>query len=399
MSRRPIATRGNADPLATSRAIPRREPPRVALFDPYPHVFGGSQRVMLRQAQVLREHGSSVCVMLPGRGAFHDSLAHEGIPTCVGPAPPSLSIFGRQTTGTRALRAAGALPLYWLRLARTMRAWRPDIVHLNDHRGALLASVPGRLAGAKVVWHVHSLQPGTLLTTAARVTAHAVVVPSRAVVAQMPALGHGSKLRVLANPAPDLGPPRELPGRPRLVTASRIHPDKGLDVLLHALALLRANSVPDAELLVLGGTQTGWEDHPRELDELAERLGVRGAVTFAGHVDDVAAHLRSAAVYVQASRQRTEVMPLAILEAMAAGRPIVATAVGAVPEMIEDGATGMLVPPEDAGALASRLAAVLEDRTLALRLGNAAWKRSQVELGTESFGSTLGAIYEDLLVP
>jgi glycosyltransferase involved in cell wall biosynthesis len=67
--------------------------------------------------------------------------------------------------------------------------------------------------------------------------------------------------------------------------------------------------------------------------------------------------------------------------------------------MIEDGATGMLVPPEDAGALASRLAAVLEDRTLALRLGNAAWKRSQVELGTESFGSTLGAIYEDLLVP
>lgn len=381
------STRSGDAPAATATGL------RVMMFDPYPHGYGGSQRVMHRQACTLLARGAAVCVVLPGRGAFFDELVAAGIPTRLVPAPPALTIFGRQTTGVKAVRAAAALPRYWLRLARVMRSWRPTIVHINDHRGAVLATVAARLSGARVIWHVHSLQPGAALTTAARMAAHGVVVPSRAVVDRMPALALGHKVQVLANPAPDLGTPTDVPAQPHLVTAARLHPDKGLDVLLEALAKLRASAVPEADLVILGGVQTGWETYPADLARQISDLGLGDAVTFAGQVDDVGPRLRGAAVYVQASRPRTEVMPLAILEAMAAGRPIVATAVGAVPEMLEDGVSGLLVPPEDPGALADALAKVLASPAMGAGLGEAAWKRSRGEFGEEAFGATLLEIY------
>lgn len=384
--------RGSPSPrTAPSRAL------RVLFFDPYPHAFGGSQRVMLRQALCLQERRVPVAVMLPSGGSFFDELTAAGIAPLVVPAPPALSVFGRQTTGSKAVRAAASLPAYWARLARAMRSWGPTIVHVNDHRGGVLAAVPARLAGAKLVWHAHSLQPGTALTTALRMASHGVVVPSRAVLTHMPAAAHRTKVHVLANPAPDFGELPPLPSGARLVTIARLHPDKGLDVLLRALAELRAAAQPDAELVILGSPQTGWEQYPAKLRYDIHELGLDGAVTFAGQVSEVAPALFEAAVYVQPSRPRTEVMPLAILEAMAAGRPIVATAVGAVPELLEDGVSGVLVQPEDAAALTAALTEVLADRTGAAALGAAARQRARTVFGGEAFADNLESIYAAVL--
>src|SRR5207237_5161057 len=122
---------------------------------------------------------------------------------------------------------------------------------------------------------------------------------------------------------------------------------------------------PDARFVIAGA---GPE--MRALVVRAQALGVAGAFTFLGHCDDVPARLREADLFVLPSR--SEAFPNALLEAMAAGLPIVASAVGGIPEMIDDARTGFLIPPRHPAALADRLCLLMADRGLSARLGAAA---------------------------
>jgi glycosyltransferase involved in cell wall biosynthesis len=101
-------------------------------------------------------------------------------------------------------------------------------------------------------------------------------------------------------------------------------------------------------------------------------------------------------VYVQPSRARTEIQPLAVLEAMAQRVPVVASSVGALPEMLRDGTSGLLVPPDDPYALAVALTRVLDDADLAERLGGAA-KDDVSGYTLDRHVATIEAIYDRLL--
>lgn len=153
-----------------------------------------------------------------------------------------------------------------------------------------------------------------------------------------------------------------------LVCVARLDHHKGIDVLLRALSVMAS---PKAHLEVVG---SGLEE--RALRTLAEELGLNGRVHFRGLLgrSQVAAILGRAGVFVLASR--SDNLPLAILEAMQAGLPIVATRVGGIPEEVRDGKEGLLVPTEDPVALADALARVLLDAELRHRLGRAARERA-----------------------
>ncbi len=127
-------------------------------------------------------------------------------------------------------------------------------------------------------------------------------------------------------------------------TLARLHPVKGLDVLVDALALLRPEA-PDLEATIVG---EGPERAALER-RIAER-GLAGRVRLAGHRDDVAAALAALDVFVLPSR--SEAFPNAAIEAMASALPVIASEVGGVPELIEDGRSGLLVPPGRPDALA-----------------------------------------------
>jgi glycosyltransferase involved in cell wall biosynthesis len=143
---------------------------------------------------------------------------------------------------------------------------------------------------------------------------------------------------------------------------SRLRHEKGLDVLIRALDDVQM----DVHLLIAG---TGPEEPL--LRELASRS--RAAVHFLGHRDDVALWLNVADVVAIPSRR--ESFGRLTLEAMAAGRPVVATRVGGLPEAIVDGETGVIVPPGDERALAAALRTLLADRELARQRGEAARER------------------------
>jgi glycosyltransferase involved in cell wall biosynthesis len=173
--------------------------------------------------------------------------------------------------------------------------------------------------------------------------------------------------------------------RPVVLTVARLDPQKGLDVLLAAAAKV-ANAC-----FVLAGQ--GPEQS--RLEARASELGVADRVLFLGQRSDVPDLLAASDVFVLPSLY--EGSSLAVLEAMAAGKAIVSTAIGGTDELVVDGASGMLVPPGDSGALAAAIREVLEDKNLRDRLARAARERATAHFSAAAATARVTGVYEALL--
>jgi glycosyltransferase involved in cell wall biosynthesis len=189
---------------------------------------------------------------------------------------------------------------------------------------------------------------------------------------------------IAAGPEPD--PP---PAAPRLLCVGRLVPVKGHDVLLRAFAQARP-SVHGLELELAG-------DGPlrAELEALAARLELAGAVRFAGRVAPVApAYERAAAVVVPS---RGEGFGLVALEAAERGRAVIASAVGGLPEIVEDGRTGVLVPADDPGALAAAIVELASSPGRTAELGRAARVRALQEFSLDRCADRIDELYRGAL--
>jgi glycosyltransferase involved in cell wall biosynthesis len=180
------------------------------------------------------------------------------------------------------------------------------------------------------------------------------------------------KISVVANsvPVPDERPAPPS-GPPVVLMAAAMRADKDHARVLQAWPAVLAEH-PDARLRLAG-------DGPcrAPLEQLAADLAIAGSVDFLGVRDDGPALLREASLLVLAS-YRIECFPYAALEAMAAARGVVSTDVGGLPELVDDGVTGRLVPPQDTGALAAALLEGLADATGSNpRWGPAGWERAR----------------------
>lgn len=163
---------------------------------------------------------------------------------------------------------------------------------------------------------------------------------------------------------------------PVVALVAAMRPEKDHATFLDAARLVHGE-MPSARFLLVGDGPVRGEAETR-----AASLGLGHRVVFTGIRDDVHELLRGTDVFVLSS-YTVECLPFALLEAMAAGRPAVCTAVGGIPEMIEDGVTGYLVPPRDARALADKLLALLGDADRARAMGAAARKRLEEEFSLQ----------------
>jgi glycosyltransferase involved in cell wall biosynthesis len=195
--------------------------------------------------------------------------------------------------------------------------------------------------------------------------------------------------RVVCVPPPVLVPAASaaLARRPNVVLfLGRLERSKGILDLLEAIAAVRA-AVPDLRLVCAGGGDRA------AVEAYAGRLHIRDAVKFVGWVGPSGkrALLESAAVFALPSYD--EGMPASLLEAMAAGVPVVASAVGGIPDAVADGASGFLVPPGDTAALARHLRKLLLDRALGARVGAAARETVRARYAAEHVLPQLEEIY------
>lgn len=189
---------------------------------------------------------------------------------------------------------------------------------------------------------------------------------------------------------PPAGPPlpRKAPGALLVGRVARLQPEKGIDVFIRAAAHIAA-ACPRARFVVVGGGPLLGE-----LEVLAEAIGVRDCVDFLGFRADARRLMEDLDVLVVSSI--SDGSPLVVLEAMAAGVPVVASAVGGIPDQIRHGREGLLVPPGDADALAGCVLELLEDPDLARRL-KAAGRRRAAELSHARMVDRTRDVYAEAL--
>ena len=296
----------------------------------------------------------------------------------------------------------------WTRLRRL----RPDVVHVHhvwpaaDRYLAMLA----RAAGAKhfvvtehIVGQPHS--GGQKALKRAELGRADAVTAVCGAVAEMLVNDYGiarERVRVVPNGAdlPDeqaeLAPARAYRERfgaslirPLWVVAGRLEQQKGHAVLYDALAEVRKRGL-DFTLAVAGdGGLRG------ELEQRAEQLGIGNGVRFLGTLDDVGPLLAAADAVVLPSLW--EGLPLVLLEAMVRSRPVISTAVGGVPEAIDNGVHGVLVPPGEALPLADELERFHRKTERAVRLGRAAGERVRRDFLWQAVAEGFEAVYDDVL--
>ena len=289
-----------------------------------------------------------------------------------------------------------------------------DLVHTHSYRPNLhgrLAALPLREAGVRVVAHYHSAnddkrnKEGTLtLERSLTAVTDRVIACSRAAgdhVAEL--LGvPPERLTVVPNAvdtdrfaaAADRAAARAALGiaddRPVVALVGRIDPLKGQDDYVRAASRVRA-AHPDALLLLVGSTAKDEVAAP--IRDLIAAEGVEDVVRFTGYVDDMPSLY--AAIDVLAAPSRTEGFGLMLVEAMAAGVPVVASVVDAILEVVGDG-PALLVPPDDPAALATAINRVLGDRHAAAAMATAGRERARM-FSWERSAATLAGVYDEVL--
>lgn len=366
---------------------------------------GGAETVLVLTADLLRAAGHEVVPFAVAEDRTLPTPVRDRLPAAAGAG--SRTRFGEAWAGTWSPRSYRAL-------AAVVDEVRPDVAHVHHVFERLTVSVLDALRrrGVPTVMTLHDYKPvcpnfrlftdGAPCTRClsgryANVVRHRCLEGSRWRSVAAAADAYASRARglygrvdrflapsaflrdrvvegglpagrvdVVANPVVAAPAPRERRDEPPVVVyASRLVAEKGVGTLLDAAARLPL------------GTRVRMIGSGRTEREIRARVAAEGLpVDVLGPLppEEVAAHLRAAAVAVLPALW-WENCPMAVLEPAASGVPVVASAVGGIPELVGDGRTGLLVPPGDAGALAGALTRLVEAPGTAARMGAAAWSR------------------------
>lgn len=284
------------------------------------------------------------------------------------------------------------------RLAGFVRAHDIEIVHAHAARDYHLASLVVRLAPrARLVLTRHTLFPLRSINRPILKNAARVIAVSQAVAESLRQNGviESSKIAVVHNGVnvdhfARLAAPRD--GRMLVGTVGHLARIKGHDVFVRAAALISARR-RDVHFVVIGEDKSPQMQNRRSLESLVAELGVN--VDLPGWRDDIPAFLPSLTLFVSAAR--SEPFGLAIVEAMAAGLPIVATESEGAAEIIEDGVSGKLVPADDPEALAQAINDLLENPDERSRLGKNARLAARERFSLERMVTDTERVYREVL--
>lgn len=360
----------------------------------YVHEFGrmgGAEVGLVRLLDAIRPAGVEPVVLWPQLDAVSSRLA---------------------SSGTRVVRlrvprwhhglSLPLLPWLLVRLRRALPKGSVELVHANNYRSAPFAHLVARWIGVPCVSTVRETISAARVRQYGLQKLDALIAVCHAVAQNLVAGGvpHDRVATVHSGVALDRGCSAE-ESRAALGVAkdevllgivAHILPHKGYDDLVQALGLI-VRHVPRVKCLVVG--EAPRKSYLAHLLRLAERLGVRDRLILAGPHENVVRFYQAMDVFVLPSH--TEGLPLTVLEAMAAAKPVVATDVGGIPEAVCTGETGIVVPPRDANRLADATLAVLKTPVLARAMGEAGRKRVEATFTIGGEAEQTAKLYRRIL--
>ncbi|MGI6296043.1 MAG: glycosyltransferase family 4 protein [Armatimonadota bacterium] len=291
-----------------------------------------------------------------------------------------------------------------LRMRSIIASLKPDVVHLHASRAHVLGAAAAKLAGARIIIATRRMDDPIKMiwpnTSAYGKWTTAIVAISTAVrdvlvncgvdVAKIHTIPSGTDIERFKDTATDPQFRSSLTGDhswPVVSTAASLTERKGIRFLLEAAHLLQKSGKPVRVVIAGDGEQR------QELQQIADKMAI--VCTFLGQFSDMPKLLANSDIFVMPSLG--EGLGVAVLEAMAAGKPIVASAVGGLKESVVDGQTGFLIPPANSQALADALARLLSNSSLIDQFGSAGQARVAEKYSLENMAKGNESLYHKLV--
>lgn len=373
-----------------SAARPERT---IAFLSERSDFFGGGQRSLSELLPALRNEGIRPLAILPGPGPLSETLAAQGVDWTALRVP-------RVATG------AGFWSCLALgRLVRLVRDRRAAILHSDSPRTALYCGLASRLARRPHVWHLRASRASSGLADRLLVSlSDRVIAVSKAAAERSAALRRSGRTRIVPTGLPpidflDAAEARAQLGLPRQALVfgviGRVEADKGRDDALAALPEIH-RATPSALLVFLGPCEPG-DRWVQTVSIRAAAAGVAGSVRLTGERPEAARFLKAFDVILHPSRH--EALPRVLIEALFASVPVVATAVGGIPEIVQHDVSGLLVPPGDPAALGRAAASLAREPETRGRLARAGLIRAREKFRVERMARSVIAVYDEIVPP
>jgi glycosyltransferase involved in cell wall biosynthesis len=393
------------------------KPIRVAILD-HTASMGGGEIALLQFVTRLDRQRFDPLVILFSEGPLGEKLVAAGVRCELFPLNASITDVRKGSVGVSLLLKIPQLFMgvaFIFRLARLIRREKISLVHTNSLKSDILGGIAGRLAFAKVIWHVRDRIDAdylpktavTLFRLLARIIPTHVVANSDATLATLRLPTKKREFTIysgiiastrqaetvhdgIASEGGSNGPAVNV-DTPLIGLVGRISPWKGQHIFIEAAAQVLAK-FPRARFQIVGSAMFGEDGYEKEIRELVQKLGVERSVEFTGFRADVREMISKMSILVHASTTG-EPFGQVIVEGMAAGRPVVATNGGGVPEIVVDGITGILVPMADAAAMAAAIVKLLENPLLMDEMGKAGQLRAASDFSIEQTVMKIQAVY------
>jgi glycosyltransferase involved in cell wall biosynthesis len=366
-------------------------PRRVLIFEPYPgNKVAGNLRTLAYILKYTDKTKWHIVVLAPSELYGGTSVSEEGIEFVVLEPGSSIHRYGgralRDTLTGRAKSAWQLLQYNW-RVTRLIKERKIDVVYCNSIRALLFVGLAARLSRTPLLWYVKGDLANPLLDLIGFVAADKIlffcesnrddkyprlVSRYRHKIDILPiGIDPSNVLAAQADANCDL--PTEIGlqrDRVNVIVLGQLYPAKGVHFAIEALSKV-VHEHPNVTLFIVGDPMIReYDDYPRELSALVDRLGLRAHVRFTGWRRDA---LKIAALMdILIHPSLAEGFGRAPLEAMAMGKPVIASRLGGLREAIKDGANGFLVTPGDTSMIADRLRQLIRDPGLRNRVGEAA---------------------------
>jgi glycosyltransferase involved in cell wall biosynthesis len=357
-------------------------------------MIGGGQRSLLLILEKLNKKRFKPFLICPSEGDFTDKAEKLGIETTI--------------IKTRSLKRfnffSNAATIF--KLIKFIKQKNIDLIHTDAPRQTFYAGIAARLAGKPLIWHVRISDPEEnfydkfLLTLSSKVIAVSKAVRERLEEVaprsdKFVVIYNGVDLTEFSSQLPDKKIKEEFGIEDDLIlvgTVGQLIPGKGQDIFLRAAAQV-SKLFPNVKFIIVGD---GNEAYRKKLEDLSKELRIAEKVIFTGFREDIPQIMSSLDIFVLSSTN-LEGFSRVILEGMASRKPVIASRVGGNPEAVEDGKTGIIVPPEDPAPLADAILELVKNEDKRSQMGEAGRRRVEKLFSIEKNIAQIEKLYEELL--